>query len=128
MTQLSNFLALLKQNTFQINEFFYHHNSKLIDKTAQFLLRKNFIKGISYKNKFIFITLNYIDGNSVIKDIELVSSTSNKKTYKCSELFHFYLSNRSSGYTYAVSTSMGILTLEECLLYHVGGLLLFKIR
>jgi len=128
MKELSNFLASLKLSNFQINDHLYHHNTKLIDKTAQFLLRKNFIKNIYYKNKYICVTLEYINGQSAIKEIEIFSSTSNKKTAKFNELLNFYLKSKSSGYTYVVSTSIGILTLEECLLYHVGGLIIFKIK
>lgn len=100
-------------------------SNKFIKSVCEILLREGRISSFYVKNGILTITISYYFGNSIIKEIELLSTASKKLSIKLVDLSKF---NRSSGQLYIISTIFGLKTLEECILLGIGGFLVLSIK
>lgn len=90
------------------------------------LYRLGYIRGFIIKdNKTVVVLLKYLNNMSVIRNITVISTPGRKIYFKAKDI-QSKLKNKDSGF-YIVSTSKGIMTDEEAVMYSIGGEMLIKI-
>jgi small subunit ribosomal protein S8 len=101
-------------------------NSKICANVLNILYRLGYIRGYIVKDKKnIIVLLKYINNKPVIRNIGVVS-TPGRRTYLKYCKLHSILKKKDSGFL-ILSTSKGLLTDEESLLFKTGGEVLVKI-
>lgn len=71
------------------------------------------------------ITLTYFYGKSVLKKLRVVST--NSKKYHVSIKMLQYFTSKTTSTRFLISTSKGILTNQEAVAQHIGGLMIVSI-
>jgi small subunit ribosomal protein S8 len=101
-------------------------NSKLCINILSILYRLGYIRGFTIKNKkFIKVFLKYADNKPTIRGISVIS-TPGRRIYSGYRSLESDLKKKGSGF-YIVSTSKGLLTDEESVMFGKGGEVLLKI-
>lgn len=101
-------------------------NSKLCLNILKVMYKLGYIRGfIVIDNKTITVLLKYINNKSVIKNIYVIS-TPGRRVYLKSKELKRQIDKKDSGF-YIISTSKGLMTDEEVLLFDIGGEALIKI-
>jgi small subunit ribosomal protein S8 len=85
-----------------------------------------YIRGfVVVDNKTITVLLKYINNKPVIRNIYVISTPGRRVYLKSNELKK-QVNRKDSGF-YVISTSKGLITDEESVLFNVGGEALIKI-
>jgi small subunit ribosomal protein S8 len=101
-------------------------NSKLCINILSVLYRLGYIRGFTVKSKkFIKIFLKYADNKPTIRNINVIS-TPGRRIYSGYKGLEIDLKKKGSGF-YIISTSKGLLTDEESVMFGNGGEVLLKI-
>lgn len=82
-----------------------------------FLLNKSPISG----NNNLIIFLKYGSGRGLLDRLDIVSTLSRERKVSHRDIYFLNQSNK----VFVVSTSRGILSLEDCIKHRVGGIVLF---
>ena len=90
------------------------------------MYRLGYIRGFSVVDKkTIAVFLKYINNKPVIKNIYVISTPGRRTFLKSNELKK-EIDKKDSGF-YIISTSKGVMTDEEVVLFNIGGEALLKI-
>jgi len=101
-------------------------NSKLCINVLSVLYKLGYIRGFIIKDqKNITILLKYINNKPVIRNVGVVSTPGRRTYLKCCKLSNI-IKKKDSGFL-ILSTSKGLLTDEESLLFKTGGEVLVKV-
>lgn len=101
-------------------------NSKLCINILKILYQLGYIRGFVIKNKkVILVLLKYKNNKPAIKNINVIS-TPGRRVYIGYKTLRSELKKKDSGF-FIVSSSRGIITDEESLMFNVGGEVLLKI-
>jgi small subunit ribosomal protein S8 len=101
-------------------------NSKLCIGVLDILYKLGYIRGFAVKDKrSILVLLKYMDNKSAIRNISVVS-TPGRRTFVGLKKLKYKLKKKDSG-LFIVSTSKGLLTDDESLMFNTGGELLIKV-
>lgn len=101
-------------------------NSKLCINILKILYQLGYIRGFVIKNKkVILVLLKYKNNKPAIKNINVIS-TPGRRVYIGYKTLRSELKKKDSGF-FIVSSSKGIITDEESLMFNVGGEVLLKI-
>jgi small subunit ribosomal protein S8 len=101
-------------------------NSKLCLNILKVMYKLGYIRGfIVIDSKTITVLLKYINNKPVIKNIYVIS-TPGRRVYLKSKELKRQIDKKDSGF-YIISTSKGLMTDEEVLLFNIGGEALIKI-
>lgn len=123
--KLLKFCTALKSNYLKQESFFSFSHSKIIENLCEILYREGIIQSYVLTDKKndlrITIFLRYSIDKSTSKRLKLVSRPSNKKYLTIEEIKRLKLKTN----TLILSTSLGLMTLEDCLRNKVGGIALF---
>lgn len=126
MHLLSNMIAIIKVGYNARHLQVVVQNSKICANVLNILYRLGYIRGYIVKDKKnIIVLLKYINNKPVIRNIGVVS-TPGRRTYLKYCKLHSILKKKDSGFL-ILSTSKGLLTDEESLLFKTGGEVLVKI-
>ena len=102
--------------------------SKFIIKVLNWFYIEGYIRGFSFlNNKQLVVKLKYIYNQPLIKQLDQVSTPSKKFYFSLKKLKRLIKNKRHLGDIYIISTSQGLLTLNQCILKKIGGILIFKI-
>jgi small subunit ribosomal protein S8 len=101
-------------------------NSKLCINILKVMYKLGYIRGFSVVDKkTITVFLKYINNKPVIKNIYVISTPGRRTFLKSNELKK-EIDKKDSGF-YIISTSKGVMTDEEGVLFNIGGEALLKI-
>jgi small subunit ribosomal protein S8 len=101
-------------------------NSKLCLNILKVMYKIGYIRGfVVVDNKTITVLLKYINNKPVIRNIYVISTPGRRVYLKSNELKK-QVNRKDSGF-YVISTSKGLITDEESVLFNVGGEALIKI-
>jgi small subunit ribosomal protein S8 len=122
---LVKFLTKLKSYSFLKKEYLTVEYSEAIFEIIKLLYNEGYLQ--SYRliennlKLLIYVILRYFFNKPIFKNLKLISTNSKKK------YLNFSLLNKISSkkFTIVVSTSNGILSLNECKKKKLGGILLF---
>lgn len=126
MNLISNMVSIIKvgYNTKHLQVFV--QNSKLCIGVLDILYKLGYIRGFAVKDKkSILVLLKYMDNKSAIRNISVVS-TPGRRTFIGLKKLKYKLKKKDSG-LFIVSTSKGLLTDDESLMFNTGGELLIKV-
>lgn len=120
-----NFLITLKNYSILKKEYLKYEYSKNILEITKCLYEEGFIQSFRILNSdnkiFILILLRFFFNKPILKQLKIISTPSRKKYLSFKDLSKF--SNKK--YVFFISTSKGLLTLEECKKTALGGVLFF---
>lgn len=89
------------------------------------LIKINFIKTFSVKNKLIYIEFSCINNKQLFTNLTNFYNLRNKKIFRLNFLKKFHYTANSS--VYILSTSKGFMGHSEAINLKLGGLIFFKI-
>lgn len=126
MYLISNMASIIKVGSTAKHLDVTVQNSKLCINVLDVLYRLGYIRGFAIQNKrFIKVFLKYADNKPVIRNINVVS-TPGRRIYLGYKALEADLKKKGSGF-YVISTSKGLLTDEESVMFGKGGEVLLKI-
>lgn len=101
-------------------------NSKICVQVLSILYRLGYIRGFTIRDKkSIVVLLKYINNKPIIRNINVVS-TPGRRIYLNYKRIESELKKKDSGFL-ILSTSKGIITDEETVMFNVGGEALIKV-
>lgn len=101
-------------------------NSKLCINILSILYKLGYIRGYVIKDKKkVIILLKYINNKPVVRNINVISTPGRRK-YIDYKTLQSELKKKDHGF-FILSTSKGILTDEESIMFNIGGEVLLKI-
>jgi small subunit ribosomal protein S8 len=126
MNLISNMISIIKVGSIAKHLDVTVQNSKLCINILSVLYRLGYIRGFTIKNKkFIKVFLKYSDNKPTIRSISVIS-TPGRRIYLSYKGLEAGLKKKSAGF-YVISTSKGLLTDEESVMFGQGGEVLLKI-
>lgn len=126
MSLVSNMVSIIKvgSNTKHLQVFV--QNSKLCVNILNILYKLGYIRGFAIEDKKkVTVLLKYMDNKPAIRNISIVS-TPGRRTFIGFRKLGKKLKKKDSG-LFIVSTSRGLLTDDESLMFNTGGELLVKV-
>lgn len=119
MDWVSNFICMIKVNTFRKKDFVIIFLSKKILLLVECLYIEGFISGYKFNGNNIIVYLKYEGGEPVIKEIKRISKFSNRKYMTFKELRREAKKNKY----YIISTDKGLIYTKNYLLLdkYIGG-------
>lgn len=126
MSLISNMISIIKvacnARLLQVET----QNSKICINILKILYQLGYIRGFVIKNKkTVLILLKYKNNKPAIKNINVIS-TPGRRVYLGYRNLKSELGKKDSGF-FIVSSSKGIITDEESLMFNVGGEVLLKV-
>jgi small subunit ribosomal protein S8 len=126
MHLLSNMISIIKVGYNSRHLQVVVQNSKICANVLNILYRLGYIRGYIVKDKKnIIVLLKYINNKPVIRNVGVVSTPGRRTYLKCCKLSSI-MKKKDSGFL-ILSTSKGLLTDEESLLFKTGGEVLVKV-
>lgn len=123
---LASFIAQLNLGSSRRLRYIVVNYSKLIINIIKILYKEGVIRLFIFKNDKIFVYFKYFKGRNIFK-FKIISKPSKRVFWSLHKLSLNYSKENFSGF-YMISTSLGLFTSNECLLYrHLSGEILFKI-
>jgi small subunit ribosomal protein S8 len=127
MNLVSNMISIIKVGSIAKHLVVTVQNSKLCINVLSVLYRLGYIRGFAIENKkYVKVFLKYIDNKPIIRGINVIS-TPGRRTYVRYEGLQLDLKKKGSGF-YIISTSKGLLTDEESVIFGKGGEVLLKVN
>jgi small subunit ribosomal protein S8 len=126
MSLLSNMISIIKVgcNARHLNVIV--QNSKLCLNVLTVLYKLGYIRGYIIKDKKnVVVLLKYINNKPTIRNINVISTPGRRK-YIDYKTLQSELKKKDNGF-FILSTSKGIITDEESLMFNIGGEVLLKI-
>jgi small subunit ribosomal protein S8 len=117
-----NFLVSLKNISVLKKEFLVYKYSKIILNIVEVLYKEGFLQSfnIVHQNFFyyIYIYIRYFFNKSILKDLKLLETSSRFSFLSYHSLLKI---NTNSKNTLFISTTNGIMTLQQCKKNKIGG-------
>lgn len=128
-----SFYSSLKNAILKKNSSFTSYICKLTLLVSYFFFKKHYFTSVELcqlnlennkKRQFLYITINYDEDSSSISMISLLYSKAYTKFFTFNQLLLISKIERS---LFVISTSFGILSTAEAIMYKVGGIPLLEI-
>jgi small subunit ribosomal protein S8 len=101
-------------------------NSKICINVLRVLYNLGYIRGFAINDsKSITIFLKYVNNKPVVRNIHVIS-TPGRRVYSPYKKLQQQLKKKDSGY-FILSTSKGVITDEESVMFNIGGEVLLKV-
>lgn len=118
---LIEFLIALKNASLLKKPYFLFPISKQIVKISKCLYKEGFIQSYACINSFILITIRGFFNKQVLKKLRILSTPSKTRYLR----FQALIKCPSRKFVIFLSTSRGLLTLNQCKKFKIGGKALF---
>jgi ribosomal protein S8 len=122
MDHLANFASQIKVAVIGKRSCVILKKSKFVIDIANLLYELGFFSEIKVGQRIITVSLKYISGHNLLRNITLVSKRGRKKFISLEDL-----KKLDPSFTYILSTTEGLLTREDALQKKKGGILIYKI-
>ena len=124
---LCNITTDLKNAQISRRNFIYYSKTKLVVNLLNLLWNEGYILGYKIRStdsNLLKIFFKYKQGDPVMKSLKLVSKPSHSKFYSLSQLYQL----NSKKNLMILSTSKGLMTINECKRAQISGELLLVIK
>lgn len=122
MDHLANFASQIKVAVISKRSCVILKKSKFVIDIANLLYKLGFFSEVIVGPRTLTVSLKYISGRNLLRNITLISKRGRKKFISLEDLRKL-----DPSFTYILSTTEGLLTGEDALQKKKGGILIYKI-